>query len=195
MACRISSTESASHQRSLAGRPSFFSSAKSSECLSRVAPSISSGPVENDAERALRGDRRVELFERTGRRVARIGEFGQARLSCAPRSVSRSRPYPGTLRRALPGASGTSPFNCFGTARIVRIFWVMSSPTVPSPAGRGITKLAVFVEQRNGDAIHLRLDHDRDFPVRQQPLHARGRNLSPLLPNRCCRGSASERDA
>ena len=37
-------------------------------------------------------------------------------------------------------------------------------------ARRRITQLAFLVKQRHRHAIHFRLDHDRDFLVRQQPL-------------------------
>jgi hypothetical protein len=38
------------------------------------------------------------------------------------------------------------------------------------PTCRGIAQHAILVEQRNGDAVDLRFDHDPDWFVRQQPL-------------------------
>src|SRR5581483_7850378 len=59
IASRIWSTDSASHHRSLCGRPNFFSNGNSSECRFRSSPSITPVPYSTMP---------------SGRRIARVGK-------------------------------------------------------------------------------------------------------------------------
>ena len=43
----------------------------------------------------------------------------------------------------------------------------------PVTARRGIAQPPMFIEKRNCDTIHFRLDYDRDFLVRQETRDAR----------------------
>ena len=123
--------------------------------------------IEDHAERALRDDFRIELLERAGCGIARVGEDGQTgrgpllvQLREAalvhvnfPSHLQESRRRPAQTRRDR--ANG---FDILGD--------VIADHAVP--ARGGMLQLALLVGQRDGHAIDFRLDHDRDFLVREQ---------------------------
>ena len=116
-----------------AGQTELLEQRKKLGVLFQRRPFDRAGSIKNDAERTLRRDRRIELLERTGRGVARICENRQARLRCARRSVWRSLALSMKTSPRTSRSRGASPFSRVGTDRIVRMFCVISSPTVPSP--------------------------------------------------------------
>ena len=67
---------------------------------------------------------------------------------------------------------GAAPFNRAGTERMVRMF-LRNVVTDRAVAARGrVTQLSVLIQERNGDAVDLRLDHDGNLLVRQKPLQS-----------------------
>ena len=125
--------------------------------------------IEEDVERPARGDRRVLLAHGAGGGVARVGEgrlagflqgaveLGELRARhedlAAHLEVRRPRP----AGRAAPS----------GWPRIVRRLGVMSSPTRPSPRVAPRTNRPALVEQRDAQAVDLRLAHVGERGARQ----------------------------
>ena len=126
------------------------------------------GAVKNDPSGRLRHDRGIELLQRTGCGIARIGERGRP---CSARSAFNFS-NPSLSMKTSPRTSrisGAFPFNRRGTERIVQDILgdVVAGGAIT--ARRGVTQLAVFIQKRNGDAIDFRLDHHRNLFVRQKP--------------------------
>ena len=127
------------------------------------------GAVTNNAERSFGGNRWVELFQRPGRCVPRICKFRQARFATF-RIQFRE---PGLVQVRFPAHFENFRHVAFqllrhGPDRQNILGNVVTDRSVA--ARRCVTQMTVFVEQRNRHAVDLRLDDDRDFLVRQQPL-------------------------
>ena len=88
--------------------------------------------VREEAQRPAGGDRRIELSQASGGRIARIDEFAFAGVALARFSRSKSRRYISTSPRTS-STRGAMPISRSGIARTVRMFAVTSSPLAPSP--------------------------------------------------------------
>ena len=130
------------------------------------------GPVKDDTERAFRGQRRVELFERTGGGIARICKQRQTCLAsllvqlCEAAFVHVNLTAHFEYFRGPPAQLFRHRANGFNVARDI-----VADQTVA--AGGGVTQLSFFVNERNGHAVHLWLNHDRDCFIRQEARDAR----------------------
>ena len=144
----------------LTGKPRSRSQASASWCeCERDAV----GRADARSTRATAGARpamrRVELAQRAGRRVARVHERRQALLGAllvearegAPRQVDLAAHLDQRRRRRRRGSQRS------GIARTVRRLAVTSSPTSPSPRVAPRAKTPSLVDERDREAVDLRL--------------------------------------
>ena len=173
----------------LAGRmPSSSLNISLCECSSAAPPSSSPKLCATNASGRLATMCRVELLERTGGGVARVGEQRQPGVGAV--AVELGKPALGQVHLAahFQPRGQRAPCSWRGIVRIVRAFCVMSSPGHAVAARGGVLERAVFVEKRHRHAVDLRLDDDRHVAAGQRLLHAAVK-LGDLRPrNTCCPG-------
>ena len=137
MNCQTSSIVSQCFVSGLVGMPQAASAARNSLCVSNGVARDFAAAVGDDVEAALGDDARVELLERAGRGVAGVGERLLAGLDDgavhALELGGRHVDFAADFEHARDRDISCCSWSVSGIARIVRTFWVTSSPRWPSP--------------------------------------------------------------
>ena len=140
--------------------PSACRRAMAPICVAASGSDSCAPGIGEEAQRARGGDRGVQLAQRPGGGVARVGKGLVARCGLpgvqgGEIGVATCRP-----RRAPPARRARRSARC-GISAMVRAFSVTFSPTSPSPRVAACTSTPAFIAQRQRQPVDLRLGGDR----------------------------------